>query len=189
MKIAVLALQGAFIEHIKMLNHLGVETVEIRKKSDFHEGFDGLILPGGESTVIGKLLRELDLFDDMKTAIENGLPVFGTCAGLVLLAKSIEDQSSNHFGTMDITVKRNAFGRQCNSFCADEYFNDNNIEMIFIRAPYICNVRENVTILSECRDKIIAVRQNNQLGIAFHPELTNDDTVHKYFLQMIQEKI
>lgn len=187
MKIAVLALQGAFIEHINMLNHLGVETVEIRKKTDFNESFDGLILPGGESSVIGKLLRDLDLFDDMKSAIENGLPVFGTCAGLILLAKSIEGQHTNHFGTMDITVKRNAFGRQCDSFCTDEYFNDDNIEMIFIRAPYICNTMENVTILSECRDKIIAVRQNHQLATAFHPELTNDNTVHKYFLNMILE--
>lgn len=186
MKIAVLALQGAFAEHINTLKKLGVETAEIRKKTDFTDDFDGLILPGGESTVMGKLLRELDLFEPIKTAIENGLPVFGTCAGLILLAKNIENQSDNHFATLDIRVMRNAFGRQCDSFCTYDYFDNDSLEMIFIRAPYICSVAENVTILSEYRGKITAVRQDNQLATAFHPELAHDPTVHKYFLNMCQ---
>ena len=188
MKIAVLALQGAFIEHINVLNTLGIETVEIRKKSDFQTNFDGLILPGGESTVMGKLLHDLDLFDDIKIAIENGLPVFGVCAGLILLAKNIENQNTNHLGTLDITIKRNAFGRQCDSFSTNHYFDEKSIEMIFIRAPYIVDTKNTVTILSEYKNKIVAVRQGNQLGTAFHPELADDYTVHKYFLNMIKEK-
>lgn len=189
MKIAVLALQGAFAEHISTLENLGVETVEIRKKSDFNKNIDGLILPGGESTVIGKLLHDLDLFDDLKNAIENGLPVFGTCAGLILLAKDIENQDGKHFGTLDVTVKRNAFGRQCGSFCVDEAFNDKIVEMPFIRAPHVSKANIGVQVLSICRDKIVAVRQGNQLGIAFHPELTTNNTVHKYFLNMIKQNI
>ncbi len=188
MKIAVLALQGAFIEHINMLNKLGVKTVEIRKKSDFSGEFDGLILPGGESSVVGKLLRDLDLFEDIKKAIDNGLPVFGTCAGLILLAKNIENQSTNHLATLDITVKRNAFGRQYDSFCVKDNFNGDDIEMIFIRAPYICSAMANVNVLSKYGKKIMAVRQGNQLGVAFHPELTGDCTVHKYFLDMIKQQ-
>lgn len=188
MKIAVLALQGAFIEHINMLNNLGIETVEIRKKSDFTTQIDGLILPGGESSVMGKLLHELDLFNDISEAIKNGLPVFGTCAGLILLGKNIENQDITHLATLDITVKRNAFGRQYDSFSTNEYFNGENIEMIFIRAPYISNITSDVTILGKYQDKIIAVRQGHQLGIAFHPELTNDYSVHKYFIKMIEEK-
>lgn len=189
MKIAVLALQGAFIEHIHVLKNLDVETVEIRKKSDFNDNFDGLIIPGGESTAIGKLLHDLDLFYDIKTAIENGLPVFGTCAGLILLAKNIENQTTKHFQTLDITIKRNAFGRQCDSFIINHSFDGKLVDMILIRAPYISDVGEKVTILSEYDGKILAVRQGNQLGVAFHPELTNDDTIHQYFINMIIEKI
>lgn len=186
MNIAVLALQGAFIEHIHMLKSLGVDATEIRKKSDFNQNFDGLILPGGESTVMGKLLHDLDLFEDVKTAIEGGLPVFGTCAGLILLAKNIDNQSKNHLATMDITVQRNAFGRQCASFSTIHPFDGQQIEMRFIRGPYISDVKNTVTILSEYQSKIVAVRQGNQLGVAFHPELTTDTTVHKYFLDMIK---
>ena len=187
MKIAVLALQGAFIEHINMLHSLGAKTIEIRKKSDLDNDFDGLVIPGGESTVIGKLLRELDLLEDIQLKIKSGLPVFGTCAGLILLAKNIENQDMMYLQTLDVTIKRNAFGRQCNSFQIKHFFDDKRIDMVLIRAPYICATKENVTILSEYQGKILAVRQENQLGVAFHPELTKDDTVHKYFLDMINE--
>ena len=138
MVVAVLSLQGAVIEHIQMLNKLGVGTFEIRKKADLDKHFDGLIIPGGESTVQGKLLHELDIYDTLKEKIEKGLPVFGTCAGLLLLAKSIDNDNKTHLGTMDITAMRNAYGRQLGSFYTNGSFDDKGeIPMTFIRAPYI----------------------------------------------------
>ncbi|MGN1234592.1 MAG: pyridoxal 5'-phosphate synthase glutaminase subunit PdxT [Christensenellaceae bacterium] len=187
MKIAVLALQGAFIEHEKMLAALNVETVELRKKSDLDQSFDGLIIPGGESTVQGKLLKELELFDGLRRRIEGGLPVFGTCAGLILLAKKIENDERIHFATMDIAVRRNAYGRQLGSFyeeCAFEGLG--NVPMTFIRAPYIETVSGGARALATCRGKIVAARQGNQLVTAFHPELSEDVSVHRYFIDMIE---
>ncbi|OON99302.1 MAG: glutamine amidotransferase subunit PdxT [Epulopiscium sp. Nele67-Bin004] len=186
MKVAVLALQGAFIEHINILKHLGVQTCEIRQKSDFTNDIDGLIIPGGESTVIGKLLKDLDLFDDVKNAITNGLPVFGTCAGMIVLAKNIEDDDTVHLATMDISVVRNAFGRQYDSFNVDEKFADKVVEMPFIRAPFVREVGAGVEVLSLVRDNIVAVRQGKQLATAFHPELTDNYFVHEYFVNMIK---
>ena len=134
MRIAVLALQGAFAEHQTMLEQLGAETVQIRQRSDWEDNFDGLVIPGGESTVMGKLLRELSLFEPIQTAILNGLPVFGTCAGLILLAKEVE-QGKVQLGTMDITAKRNAYGRQLGSFSAEAAFDGiGTIPMTFIPA-------------------------------------------------------
>ena len=188
MRIGILALQGAFIEHKYMLDKLGVESFEIRQKKDLENNMDGLILPGGESSVMGKLLRDLDLFDILKNKIENGLPVFGTCAGMILLAKEIDNDDRRHFSTMNIEVKRNAYGRQLGSFSVlSDFKGIGNVEMVYIRAPYVNKVLSNdVEILSIVEDKITAVREKNMLAVAFHPELTSDSKVHEYFISMIK---
>lgn len=188
-RVGVLALQGAFAEHIQALEKLGAESFEIRKKEDLHTGkMDGLVLPGGESTVIGKLLRELGMFDEMKELIKNGLPVFGTCAGLILLANNISNSPDMHFGTMDITATRNAYGRQLGSFKTKSNFAGvGDVDMTFIRAPLIEKAGENVEILAIVDDQIVAARQGNMLAISFHPELTEDLSVHQYFLGYISE--
>lgn len=186
MKIAILALQGAFIEHKKMLSTLGVSSIELRQSSDLDKSFDGIILPGGESTTQGKLLKELDMFCKLKSMIENKMPIFGTCAGLILLSNKIDNQENAHLQTMNILTKRNAFGRQLGSFYCEGNFNDKKIPMTFIRAPYIKEVSNNVKVLSICKDKIVAARENNQLVTAFHPELNDDTYVHEYFLNMIK---
>ena len=190
MKIGVLALQGAFAEHRKMLKKLGIESFEIRKKSDLsnavnNNDIDGLIIPGGESTVIGKLLYDLDLFDDIKKLILEGLPVFGTCAGLILLAKEIENDSRTYLGAMDIKVRRNAYGRQLGSFFTESEFKGVGvIPMTFIRAPYISSVGKNVEILSEVNGNVVAAKENNILVTSYHPELNDDLKVHKFFVEM-----
>ena len=190
MKIGVLALQGAFAEHRKMLEKLGIESFEIRKKSDLsnavnNNDIDGLIIPGGESTVIGKLLYDLDLFDDIKKLILEGLPVFGTCAGLILLAKEIENDSRTYLGAMDIKVRRNAYGRQLGSFFTESEFKGVGvIPMTFIRAPYISSVGKNVEILSEVNGNVVAAKENNILVTSYHPELNDDLKVHKFFVEM-----
>jgi len=186
MKIGVLALQGAFIEHEYILEKLGAECFEIRQRKDIDTDFDGLILPGGESTVMGKLLRELDLYEPIKEKIENGFPVFGTCAGLLLLAEKIENDDRSHFATMPVTAVRNAYGRQLGSFNANALFNGKEIPMTFIRAPYIDSVGDGVEVLAEVDGKIVAARYKNQLVTAFHPELTDDVSVHQYFTDMIK---
>jgi 5'-phosphate synthase pdxT subunit len=189
MKIGVLALQGAFYEHIAMLKSLGVETFEIRQKKDLENQMDGLILPGGESTVIGKLLKELDIFDILKDKIENGLPVFGTCAGLILLSKETET-GEKWLATMNIKTKRNAYGRQLGSFSKNiSVGNISDFNAVFIRAPYITEVGENVEILAEVEGKIVAARQKNQLVTAFHPELTQDLRFHQMFLDIVKNNI
>jgi len=187
MKIGVLAVQGAFIEHEKMLSTLGVSHFEIRQSKDIQDSFDGLILPGGESTVIGKLLHELNLFTPLKYAIENGLPVFGTCAGLILLSQRLTNNEAPHFGTLPISTKRNAYGRQLGSFETTSLFKGiGNIPMTFIRAPYIQEVSEHVDILATVDNHIVAVQYENQLATAFHPELTSNTLVHEYFLNLIK---
>jgi 5'-phosphate synthase pdxT subunit len=187
MTVAVLALQGAFLEHEQVLNKLNTEHFEIRQRSDLDRDFDALILPGGESTVMGKLLHELNLYEPLKEKIEKGLPVFGTCAGLILLAGEVE-ASPAHFGTMDITVRRNAYGRQLGSFQTNADFKGiGTIPMIFIRAPYISKVSKDVEILAQVDERIVAARQGNQLVTAFHPELSEDLSIHQYFLDMIQQ--
>ena len=180
MKIAVLALQGAFAEHEQMLHRLGVETFEVRQLADWNQPKDGLIIPGGESTTQGKLLRDLGLFEPIRQAIIDGLPVFGTCAGLILL-------SPLHLGTMDIDVQRNAYGRQLGSFHTEAQVKDigEDIPMTFIRAPYINQVlAPDVKILAEVDGHIVAARQGNQLVTAFHPELDADTRIHEYFINM-----
>ena len=189
MTIAILAMQGAFLEHGQMLDRLGVEHFEIRKKEDLNRPFDGLILPGGESTVMRKLLIELDIFDILKEKIEKGLPVFGTCAGLILLAGQVED-GVPCFGTMDIRAKRNAYGRQLGSFYTEEEMKDlGQIPMTFIRAPYIAEVYGDAETLALVDGKVVAARQKNQLATAFHPELNEDTGVHEYFIRMIRENL
>lgn len=193
MKIGVLALQGAFAEHIKMLEKLGIESFEIRKKSDLsnavnNNDVDGLIIPGGESTVIGKLLYDLDLFDDIKKLILKGLPVFGTCAGLILLAKEIENDNRIYLGAMDIKVRRNAYGRQLGSFFTESEFKGLGvIPMTFIRAPYISSVGKKVEILSEVDGNIVAAKENNILVTSYHPELNDNLKVHEFFIEMCKK--
>lgn len=187
MKIGVLALQGAFIEHINILKNLDVEAIEIRKKEEL-DNIDGLIIPGGESTAIGKLLVDLDIKDSLIKKIKNGLPIFGTCAGLILLAKKIINDDKTHLGVMDITVKRNAYGRQLGSFYTEQdvkYIGE-KIKMTFIRAPYIENVENNVEILAIVDNHIVAAQQDNILVTSFHPELTDDTRVHKYFIEIVK---
>lgn len=186
MVIAVLAVQGAFIEHETMLNKIGVECFEIRKKTDLERSFDGLILPGGESTVQGKLLKELDLFNPLKQKIEQGLPVLGTCAGLILLAKQLSNDEHSYFGTLPVIVKRNAYGRQLGSFCAEAQMKEiGTIPMNFIRAPYIERVDSGVEVFAKVNQNIVAVQWKNQIGISFHPEVTNCTKVHEYFCELI----
>ncbi|MCI9272836.1 MAG: pyridoxal 5'-phosphate synthase glutaminase subunit PdxT [Clostridiales bacterium] len=188
MKLGVLALQGAFEEHIRMLARLGVEAFEIRGEKDLLGApADGYILPGGESTVMGKLLCDLGLLLPLKERILEGIPVFGTCAGLLLLAKSIVNDSAVYFGVMDIAARRNAYGRQLGSFTAKGTFGScGDIPMTFIRAPYIESWGEQVEILSRVNGFPVAARQKNILVTAFHPELTDCTTVHQYFIDMVK---
>ncbi len=183
MRIAVLALQGAFIEHEQVLQRLGVETFEVRQLKDWEQPKDGLILPGGESTVQMRLLAQLGLLQPVKEAIAQGLPVFGTCAGMILL-------SEGHLDTMDIRVRRNAYGRQLGSFHTfgdvDEIGED--LPMTFIRAPYVETVlSDRCHTLATVDGHIVAVRQGNQLATAFHPELDDSTSIHEFFLKLARE--
>jgi 5'-phosphate synthase pdxT subunit len=192
MKIAVLALQGAFIEHERMLTKLGVESFEVRQKDDWNQPKDGLIIPGGESTTILKLMYDLDLYDSIKSDILAGLPVFGTCAGLILLAKHVEDENYDRISTMDIDVCRNAYGHQLGSFYYEGYIKglSNKIPMTFIRAPYINGIlSDDCTVLAEVNGHIVSAREGNQLVTAFHPELNIDTSMHEYFLNIVNEYI
>lgn len=185
MKVAVLAVQGAFEEHEKVLQELRAQTIQLRQAKDLEDSFDALVLPGGESTVQGKLLRELDMYEPLRAKIAAGLPVLATCAGLILLAEHIAGDDTVHFGTLPVTVKRNAYGRQLGSFHTDAEFDGlGQVPMTFIRAPYIAQAGEGVEILAEVDGKIVAARQGRQLVTAFHPELDGDTRIHEYFLNM-----
>ena len=185
-KIGVLAVQGAFAEHRQILEKLGVETFEIRQLRDLEQDFDGLILPGGESTVQGKLLHDLGLFDPLRKRIESGLPTLGTCAGLILLAEKLSNDGHTYFATTPVTVERNAYGRQLGSFYTEENFEGiGKIPMTFIRAPLIQRASQDVQILATVQNQIVAVRYKNQLAISFHPELNSDLRVHQYFVEEI----
>jgi 5'-phosphate synthase pdxT subunit len=193
----VLALQGAFAEHMNMLRRLGLSPVEVRLPAEL-AGLDGLIIPGGESTVIGKLAVQFGLMEPLREFIAAGQPVWGTCAGLIFLAKEVGATGSGghivppRLAVMDVTVNRNAFGRQVESFEADlslTFAPSAPFRALFIRAPRIEAVGEGVEILARLPDDSpVAARQNNLLGTAFHPELTADPRIHQYFLQMITEK-
>lgn len=188
MRIGVLALQGDFAEHLAMLKRIGVEACEVRKLRDL-EGVDALIIPGGESTTIGKLMARYELDKAIHARAEQGMPIYGTCAGLILLAKEIEGSRQPRLGLMDITVLRNAFGRQIESFEADIPFKptpERPVRGVFIRAPIVSKVGAGVEVLSEFDGKVVAVQQGNLLATAFHPELTDDERVHRYFLSLVK---
>ena len=188
-KVGVLALQGAFIEHEKMLEQLGVSCIELRNKEDLEKPYDGIILPGGESTVQGKLLKELGMFDTIKKQIEEGMPVLATCAGLILLAKEIKDQEETYFGTIPMCVRRNAYGRQLGSFhTVAELKGVGEVPMTFIRAPYVAETGDGVEVLATVDGKIVGVQYKNQMAFAFHPELDNDTRIHEKFAAMVRDK-
>jgi len=190
MKIGVLALQGAFREHEDMIRLSGAECIEIRQLSDLTgNSLDGIILPGGESTVQGKLLRELGMLEPLRNMIKAGTPVLATCAGLILLAEKIDGDPISHLGTLPVSVKRNAFGRQTGSF---EYTGNvgklRNFLMTFIRAPIVTELHSrDVEILAESRDQIVAVKYGNQIGLAFHPEINDDPSIHRKFLELCEK--
>lgn len=187
MRIAVLSLQGAFIEHERMLRSLGADVFEVRELADWHQPKDGLVLPGGESTTQAKLLGDLNLLDPIRADIEADLPVFGTCAGLILLAKDIEGKPERRLATMDISARRNAYGRQLGSFHTEaEMEGVGRIPMTFIRAPYIEGVSGSAKALATVDGHIVVARQGNQLVTAFHPELDTDTRVHAYFMDMMR---
>lgn len=191
LKIAVLALQGDFREHRKMLDKLGVESFEVRQASDWQKEKDGLILPGGESTTMLKLLNELGLMEMIKNDLQNGLPVYGTCAGLILLSSVVVGEERERFATMNITTRRNAYGRQLGSFYTEDFVKgiDHKVPITFIRAPYIESVGEGVEVLASVDGHIVAARQGVQLATSFHPELNEDTSVHQLFLDMIKKQI
>ena len=187
-KIGVLALQGAFVEHIRMLERLGAKAVEIRKPGDFTPDLDGVIFPGGESTAMNRLLRELDMLEPIREALLRGMPALGTCAGLILMAKRFTDSGWQHFQVLDVTVCRHGFGRQLGSFRTEgEFAGIGRLPMVFIRGPYVTETGAGVDVLATVKDRIVAVRQGNLLGVAFHPELTEDTRLHAYFLRMVDK--
>lgn len=189
MRVGVLALQGAFIEHEKVLKNLGCKTVQIKKREHL-DSVNGLIIPGGESTTIGKLMNEFTLTDRILELAGNGMPVFGTCAGLILMAKEIVDSDQPRLGLMDIVAHRNAFGRQVDSFEADIRvgdLGDRPFRAVFIRAPYIREVKNGVEVMAVVDDRIVMARQKNFMAAAFHPELTDDTRIHRLFLDQIEK--
>jgi 5'-phosphate synthase pdxT subunit len=186
MKIGILALQGAFIEHAKTIQQLGHEAAEVRLPADL-DGLDGLIIPGGESTTIGKLATAFNLIEPLRT-FARAKPTWGTCAGMIFLAKDIGIDRQPILGVMDITVNRNAFGRQVDSFEIDlpiAALGDEPFHAVFIRAPLVTAVGPGVEVLARLPDeRIVAVQSGHLLATAFHPELTPDDRLHRHFLQM-----
>lgn len=185
MNIGVLALQGGVIEHLKQIEALGHKGIEVKVAEDL-EKIDAIILPGGESTTIGKLLRITGLMECLREKIQGGMPVWGTCAGMILLAKEIEYEPFNYLGVMDIKVRRNAFGTQIDSFKTKKVIksvSDKEIELVFIRAPYVLEAGDDVDILCEVNGNIVAARQGNILATSFHPELTNDLSFMKFFIE------
>lgn len=190
MKIGVLALQGAVAEHIRSLQLAGAEAVSV-KHVDELDGLDGIVIPGGESTTIGKLMRKYDFMDALKQFSAQGKPMFGTCAGLIVLAERIEGQEEAHLALMNMTVCRNAFGRQKESFETDLDIQGvpEPVRAVFIRAPLIESVGEGVDVLSVYNDEIVAARQQHLLACSFHPELTDDYRLHQYFVDMVKESL
>lgn len=190
MRIGVLALQGDFREHINTLSSLGIDSIEVRTVADMEKS-NGLIIPGGESTAIQKLAVNFSLLEPIQSAIRDGLPTFGTCAGLIMLADEIIDGISGQvgFGGLDISVRRNAFGNQLESFETQltfEGITGSKIEAAFIRAPIVERVGQGVQILSKLNDgRVVAVRNETVLGISFHPEISGEKRVHEYFVGMI----
>jgi 5'-phosphate synthase pdxT subunit len=186
--IGVLALQGAVREHVKCLEAKDVNIVIVKKVEQLAE-IDGLVFPGGESTTMRKHIDNYGFFEPLKQFGEAGKPIFGTCAGLILMAKSVIGQEEGHLGFMNMEVQRNAFGRQRESFETDLIVSGvgEDIRSIFIRAPLIVEVNEDVEILSKYKEEIVVARQGHYLACSFHPELTNDHRIHQYFVNMVKE--
>ena len=189
--VGVLALQGDFREHVQVLESLGVETLMVRTLEEL-DRCSGLVIPGGESTVIQNLAQNYGLFDPIHERIANGFPAFGTCAGLIMLAKEILDgiEGQRSFGGLDVSVRRNAFGNQLDSFEADLDFEgvSGSVHAAFIRAPIVERVGPEVQVLSKLSDgRIVGVRQGNLLGISFHPEVTGETRIHQLFLDIIRD--
>ncbi len=194
MKIGVLALQGDVREHIQSLSDCGVDARAVKTKSEI-EGISALVIPGGESTTIAKLARSFDLFDLIQSRIKSGMPTYGSCAGMILLSDNVNDaiEGQETFGGIDMVVRRNAFGRQVDSFETDLKFKgitDPAIRAVFIRAPWVESVGSSVEVLAEVIDESgtkhpVAVRSGNLLATSFHPELTGDNRVHKFFVENI----
>ena len=185
MKIGVLALQGAVREHIHALQNCGAEAIPIKKTDQLNQ-VNGLIIPGGESTTVGKLMVKYGFMEAIKNRVQEGMPVFGTCTGLIVLAKRVFDSNQPTLGLLDVTVVRNAFGRQVDSFETDITVKgfSSRFPAIFIRAPYVKEVGPSVEVLSIFADKIVFVKENRILGAAFHPELTHDLRIHQMFLEL-----
>lgn len=186
MKIGILGFQGAVIEHQRHIEKIGHEAIIVRYPEQLAE-LDGMILPGGESTTIGKLLNRTGMMEPLRERIREGLPVWGTCAGMILLAKELENDSVRHLAVMDITVKRNAYGTQIDSFDVNVEIPEvstGEIPLVFIRAPYITSVGEGVKVISRIDGHIVAARENNMLVTSFHPELTDCSAFHRYFAEM-----
>jgi 5'-phosphate synthase pdxT subunit len=193
-KIGVLALQGDVREHIQSLSDCGVDALAVKTKQEI-ESISALVIPGGESTTISKLARSFDLFDVIKDRIRNGMPTYGSCAGMILLANKVEDaiDGQESFGGINMVVRRNAFGRQVDSFETDLKFKgitDPKVRAVFIRAPWVESVGSEVEVLAEIIDSFgvnhpVAVRQANLLATSFHPELTGDNRVHRFFVENI----
>lgn len=196
MRIGVLALQGAFAEHEEALTGLGVTCVEVRQGRDFGDDLDGIVIPGGESTVMTKLLHDRALAEPLRRAVSDGMPVFGTCAGMIMLARKVEERGSGCLPVLDVIVRRNAFGRQLGSFRTEGTFlGIGTIPMTFIRAPFVVAAGPDVEVLATVEGgaastaagdgRIVAVRQGSVLATAFHPELTGDVRVHEYFIERL----
>ncbi len=189
MKIGILGFQGAIVEHQRHIEELGYEAIIVRYPGQLLE-IDGMILPGGESTTMGKLLRRTEMMEPLRERIEAGLPVWGTCAGMILLAKELVNDTPTHLAVMDIAVRRNAYGTQIDSFDIQALIPEvskRNIPLVFIRAPYITRVGEGVKVLCEVEGHIVAAREGNMLVTSFHPELTNDAAFHRYFISCCEE--
>ena len=191
MKIGVLALQGAFREHKQMMESCGAKVCEVRKTEEL-EGLDGLVLPGGESTTIGKLMVKFGLLEKIQERYAEGMAIYGTCAGMILLCRDIIGSDQPRLGLFGARVRRNAFGRQRESFEADLFVpemeaGEKPIRAVFIRAPYLEKVGPDVQVLAEVNGKAVIARQGKILTTSFHPELTNDDRIHQYFLKMVTE--
>lgn len=181
----ILAVQGAFAEHAAMLDHLGAPWKLLRAAEDFDDSIDRVILPGGESTTQGKLLRSTGLFEPIAEHIAAGKPVFGTCAGMILLAKKLDNDSNVYFGALDAVVRRNAYGRQLGSFAATADFGDiKDFPLVFIRGPFVVSVGSEATVETEVDGNVVGLRQGRILATAFHPELTEDTRIHELFLSL-----
>lgn len=192
LQVGVLALQGSVREHVQCLQNIpGIDVIQVRKPQQLSE-IDGIILPGGESTTMGKLLREFGILESLRELIQAGLPVWGSCAGMILLARNIVQQDDVHLGLLDVTLRRNAYGGQLDSFSTTaviEKIAPHEIPLIFIRAPYIEQWGREVEVLLELEGKAVAVEQGNILATSFHPELTDDLSTHRYFIRKIEQSL